>query len=250
MKHALNVLAGLAVALAGGLAQASGDFEGEVDMTMTTNNGKTLPMQYFVKGHRMRVKTTTGNNNDQKSFSGSAIFDWQTNQMTMLMDQQKMYMVNQLHPEKWKYDSNGKHFKITDSGNSEAILGHTCEEWDYTSDDANGKVWLASGIGNWWGTEMAAHANKLPADQKALVNLAISKKLFPMKWETDDPSGKVKNTGVVTKVEAKSLDDSFFEPPSDYQKFDMGSMLGNGAANTGSSSGQDALSGVKPKLPF
>jgi hypothetical protein len=250
MKNLLKFFLGLAVALGVGWAQA-GDFEGEVDMTMTTNNDKTLPIQYFVKGHKARTKTTvTG---EKGSFSGSSIYDWQTNQIIILMDSQKMYMVSQVHPEKWHYQNNNN-YKITDTGKSENILGHDAEEWDWTSDNDNGKVWLTTGIGSWWGSQMAAQANKLPPDQRALVSMVVSKKLFPMKWETDDKSGKMRNSAVVTKVEAKSLGDDMFEPPSDYKKFDMGNMFGNAASNSaqssGSSSGQDALSGVKANLPF
>ncbi len=251
MKCFLKVFLGLAVALGTGFAQA-GDFEGEVDMTMTTNNGKTLPIQYFVKGHRARTQITISN--EKGSFSGGSIYDWQTNQITMLMDKQKMYTVSQVHPEKWNYDGNSKHFKVTDTGSTETILGHSCEEWDYTSDDNNGKIWLTPGIGNWWGSEMAAQANKLPSDQRALVNLVVSKKLFPMKWETDDKSGKIKNTGTVTKVEAKSLGDDFFEPPPDYKKFDMGNMFNSANPSAGSpnsSGNQDPVgSALKSKLPF
>lgn len=248
MKGFFGVLLGLVLAFSAGRVLASGDFEGEVDMTVTTSNGKTLPIQYFVKGHRARTQMTV--TSDKGTFSGGSIFDWKTNQMTMLMDKQKMYTVSQVHPEKWNYNNNDKHFKVTDSGNSETILGHTCEEWDYTSDDNNGKVWLAPGIGNWWGAEMAAQANKLPQDQKAMVNMVLSKKLFPMKWESDDKSGKAKNSGTVTKVEAKSLGDDMFEPPSDYKKLDMGSMF-NGAGASNSSGNQDAVgNALKSKLPF
>jgi hypothetical protein len=252
MNNLLKAILGFAVALAAGWAQAAGDFEGEVDMTMTTNNGKTLPIQYFVKGHKARTMTSV---TDKKmSYTGSAIYDWQTNQIIMLMDQQKMYMVNQVHPEKWHYDNNNKHFKVTDTGKSENILGRTAEEWDYTSDDDNGKVWLTPGIGNWWGSEMAAQADKLPPDQRALVNMVVSKKLFPMKWETDDKSGKVRNSAVVTKVEAKSLGDDMFEPPSDYKKFDMGNLFNGSNQSAGSNDSSkktDALGdALKSKLPF
>jgi len=235
---------GLTVALSAGWAQASGSFEGEVDMKMTTHNGKTMSMQYFVKGNKALSKMDS----EDGKFSGSGIYNLQTKQMTIIMDKQKMYMVSQLHPEKFQYDNN-KHFKVTKTGKTETILGHTCQEWDYTSDDENGKVWLTPGIGNWWGTQMAAQSDKLPADQRAMVKMVVDQKLFPMKWESDDKSGNSRATGEVVKIEAKSLSSSLFEVPAGYKKFDMGAMMGEGSDGR-KSPGIDPLGAVKPKLPF
>ena len=220
-KSSLHRLMGLVVAFSAAGVYAAGSFEGEVDMKMTTHNGKTMMMDYFVKGHKMRTQMDS----DDGKFSGGAIYDVQTNQMIMVMDKQKMYMVSQLHPEKFHY-GNDKHFKLTKTGRTLSILGHSCQEWDYTSDDDNGKVWMASGIGNWWAEEMAAQADKMPSDQRALVKAAIEQKLFPLKWESDDKSGNEKSGMEAVKVEKKSLPSSMFAPPAGYKKFDMGSLLG------------------------
>jgi hypothetical protein len=245
----LGWMLGLAILFTGGRVMAAGSFEGEVDMKVNRMNTNDHVIKYFVKGHKGRFQMDS---NDGK-FSGSGIYDWQTNQTIMIMDKQKMYMVSQVHPEKFHY-GNDKHFKITKTGNSENILGYNCKEWDYTSDDGNGKIWFASGIGNWWANEMAAQADKLPSDQRALVETAIEQKLFPMKWETTDKSNSHRGSGEVVKIERQSLEDSFFEPPAGYKKFDMGNLFGGGASNQSggqdSSQNKDLLSGVKPKLPF
>src|SRR5579872_4964141 len=248
-KNKMAWLMGLAMLLAGGRVMAAGNFEGEVDMKINKLNTNGHLIQYFVKGHKARFQADSS---DGKS-SGSGIYDWQTNQIILLIDKQKMYMVSQTHPEKFHY-GNDKHFKITKTGNSENILGYDCQEWAYTSDDNNGKIWFASGIGNWWANQMAAQADKLPPDQRALVEVAVDQKLFPMKWETTDKSNSYRGGGEVVKVEKKSIDESFFEPPAGYKKFDMGSLFGGGAANQSgsqdSSENKDILSGVKSKLPF
>src|SRR5579871_3549425 len=149
--------------------------------------------------------------------------------MTIVMDKQKMYMVSHLHPEKLQAEAN-KHFKISKTGKTTEILGHTCQEWDYTSDDENGKVWMTPGIGSWWGNEMAGQSDRLPADQRAMVQTVMAQKLFPMKWESDDKSGNAMGSGEVTRIEKKSLDSSLFEVPAGYKKMEMPSF---GGADTG-----------------
>jgi len=240
-KAALSIL--LAWGLGTGLSRA-GEFEGEVDMKMThADSDKTMMIQYFVKGHKMRTQM------ESKEGMVGGIFDWQTHEMIILMDSQKMYMVSDLHPEQFVYGKD-HHFKITKTGETQEILGYTCREYDYESDNGKGKVWLAPGIGSWWGTEMAAQANKLPPDQRAMVGMVVAQKLFPMKSETMDQSGNAKAEMEVVKVDKKSLDPSLFEVPEGYKKLDMGAMMNQTSGGSNPSSGSDPLSGVKPKLPF
>src|SRR5690349_19740651 len=97
--------------------KAAGDFEGEVDMKMSrSNSDKSVMMQYFVKGHKIRTQTESS---DSK-YSGGAIMDLQTHQLIMVMDKQKMYMVSQTHPEKFHYGQD-KHFKMHNTGKTETI---------------------------------------------------------------------------------------------------------------------------------
>jgi outer membrane lipoprotein-sorting protein len=245
MKSVLKVLMGLILVLATGAVRAAGNFEGEVDMKITRGGSdQPMTMQYFVKGHKMRTEIQ-----GKEGMTGGGIFDWQTHEMIILMDKQKMYMVSELDPAKMAYGKD-HHFKITKTGETQDILGYTCREYDYESDNGNGKVWLASGIGSWWGTEMAAQANKLPPDQRAMVSMVVAQKLFPMKTETMDKSGNAKSEMEVTKVDKKSLSSSLFEVPDGYRKLDMGAMMGQTSGGSNPSGGGDPLSGVKPKLPF
>jgi len=246
MKRIVGLSMGLVLMLAAGSVKASGSFEGEVDMKMTHDNAdKSTIMQYYVKGHRMRTQVE-----GKDGYSGGGIYDWQSHEMIVIMDKQKMYMVSQLHPEKFTYGKD-HHFKMTKTGNTQEILGYNCREYDYTSDDNNGKIWFASGIGNWWGAEMAAQSDKLPPEQRAIVSMVVAQKLFPMKFETTDKSGKVKGGMEVVKVEKKSVSSNLFEVPAGYKKFDMDKMMGgHGGGSQDHPGNGDLLSGVKPKLPF
>lgn len=213
MKNMIKLVLGLALVLSAGWVQAAESFEGELDMKITAPRGKTVTVQYFVKGHKARTMVTT----EDEKFSGGGIYDWQAKQMTIILDQQKMYMVGQVHPEKYQSEYD-KHLKVTKTDKTLVILGHKCQEWDYTSENDNGKVWMTPGIGSWWGSQMAAQSDKVPSDQKALVKLVVEQKLFPMKWETADKSGKPLGSGEVTKIEKKSLSSSLFQPPAGYKK--------------------------------
>ena len=244
MKNAIKVLMGLVLALAAVGAKAAGSFEGEVDMKMShMNAGETSDLKYFIKGHKVRTQMEAKN-----GYNGSGIFDWKTDQMTLLMDKQKMYMVSQLHPEKFSYGKD-HHFKMTKTSRSENILGYNCRQWVYKSDQGNGKVWFTTGIGSWWGAEMVAQSEKIPSEQKALVSMVVSQKLFPMKWEMDEKSGNPKSGMEVVKVEKRSLSPGLFEVPAGYKKFDMGAVMSRGSGGE-NSSGVDPLSAVKSKLPF
>ena len=209
---------GLAILLALGPAalKAAGTFEGEVDMKMSTTGGdKTYLMNYFVKGHKLRTQMDSPDG----KFSGGSIFDFKNHILITVMDKQKMYTENKLHPENYGKGKDN-HFKMHKTGNSETILGYSCQEWDYESDNSHGKIWFAQGIGDWWGSSMAAQSKNLDSSQKALVNMVVSKKMFPMKYEFDNESGKGATMEVV-KVEKKSLDSSLFEVPAGYKKIQM-----------------------------
>jgi Domain of unknown function (DUF4412) len=207
----------LAVLLAAGGAWASG-FEGEVDMNMKGNghNGEKAPViRYFVKGHKLRTQIDDSGHD----FSAVGIIDLKTHEMIMLMEKQRMYMVHQIHPEKWENEED-RHFKMVETGHTQRILGYACREWDYTSDKDRGRVWFASGLGAWWGTQMASQNEKLSPSQKLLVRVVLDKKLFPMKWESISPSGEVTSSMEVVKVERKALSSGLFSIPPGYKKFD------------------------------
>jgi len=233
----LGWLLGLAVMLTGSRVMAAGEFEGELDMKMSSGNAeKSMVMQYFVKGHKMRSQASS----EDGKFSGGAIIDFQTHQMIMVMDKQKMYMVSKLNSEAFT-PKKDNHFKITKTGNTQTILGYSCREWDYTSDDNSGKMWFASGIGNWWANSMAAQSKNLTSDQKAMVNLVLSEKLFPMKWESTGKDGNVRGSSEVVKIEKKSLDSSLFSPPAGYKKFNMPDFGGMGDGSGKKPSKEDLM---------
>ena len=213
---------GLAALRSAGRCLAGG-FEGQVDMKMTQgNSGKSTAMSYYVKGNKIRVEI---DNSDGEAL-GSGIMDLKTHQYIAVMDKQKMYMVSQLHPEKFSYGKD-HHFKMNKTGRSEKILGYSCQEWDYTSDEGSGKIWFAKGIGNWWGTSMAAQSDKLSPSQKAMVKMVLSEKLFPMKYEFSKKSGEADGTMEVTRIEKKSLSSGMFKPPAGYKKMEMPSLGGS-----------------------
>jgi hypothetical protein len=227
----------LALSLAAGNSLwAFGAFEGEVDMELKVmGHDKTAPMKYFVKGHKLRTQMDSPDG----KFSGGTIFDFEDHELITVMDKQKMYTVSKIHPEDFKPGAD-HHFKMHKAGNSETILGYSCEEWDYESDMDNGKIWFAQGFGNWWANSMASQKTHLDASQRAILNMVISKKMFPMKYEMNNKDGHSATMEVV-KIEKRSLDPSLFEAPAGYKKLDMGAFGGMGDGSGKKPSKEDIM---------
>jgi hypothetical protein len=216
----------LGVLLTAGRSMAFGDFEGQVDMKMThKGSDKVTDMKYLVKGSKLRMQVESA----ESKYKVATIMDMKKHQLITVMDDKKMYMVTDIHPEKFAGPKKDHHFSIKKTGNSETILGHDCQEWDYSSDDSSGKIWFTKGLGNWWGNSMAAQSDKLPSDQKAMVKTMLSEKLFPMKYQFNDKSGTATGTMEVTNIEKKSLSSDLFEPPAGYKKVSVPSFGGDGS---------------------
>ena len=221
-----GLVLGLGALLTVGRVMAFGDFEGQVDMKMThKGSDKSNSIQYLVKGSKLRMQMEGA----ESKYKVGSIMDMKKHQVITIMDDKKMYMVTDIHPEKFTGPKKDHHFSIKKTGHSEIILGYSCQEWDYSSDDSSGKMWFAKGIGNWWGNAMASQSDKLPSDQKAMVKTMLSEKLFPMKYQFNDKAGNPTAMMEVTNIEKKSLSSSLFEVPAGYKKMDMPSFGGDGS---------------------
>lgn len=206
-------------------AFCAGSFQGIVSYEMTSGD-KTTNLDYYIKGHKVRLIMKI-NGKDQAS-----IVDWDAMKIYVLMDKNKMYMTTDMpNPEKISADKNGK---FSDTGETEKILGHTCEKYIYTRDNWNTETWLAKGMGYF-----SSSVSGQNGSEASWLQLAKAKGLFPLKSITKDKDGKIKSTMTATQVQAQSLADSLFQVPQGYKsmnlpKIDMGQTLGNS---------------VQPKIP-
>lgn len=200
--------------LTAGPVKAAGSFEGEVDYTIHSKNGD-IETAYFIKGHKMRSDT------EMKGHKAGIIMDWTAKTMTMLMDEQKMYMKHDLpKPDKARAEAEGKFYK---TGKTQVILGHKCAEWIYETDHNKTSMWLASGMGNFGGMQGGTGEGG-QGKSSAWEEMAKSKGLFPLKVVTTKKDGSEEMNMEATKVEEKNLSSSLFEIPAGYRN--MSDMMG------------------------
>jgi hypothetical protein len=227
------LLAGVAPAGVG----AQNAFEGVVHMTMTAAKGQPpADMTQMVKGTKSRHEMKMGGQ------TSVMIMDMGAGTMTVLIPPQRMYMTMNLKqtgdalkgltpPGAARSGAPGvppAPPKITATGKTEVIAGHTCEHYAM-GEPQQFDVCAAKGLGHFLmggapagpmggiGGGMAAAA--LPPGWSDAVK-AFADGFFPMKMERVE-GGKRETMLQVTKVEPKPLDDSLFAPPPDYKEMKL-----------------------------
>jgi hypothetical protein len=218
---------------------SAASFEGKVTFRITSGRDKPVDMTYNIKGDKIRMETA-----GQKEVGGM-IMDTGKREMTIIMDEQKTYMVMAL--PQGAADAIAKQnedVKLEKTNETEKILGYTATK--YISTEKNGtetELWLAEGLGTF-----ATFTNQNPmgrgrgAAPKAWERALEGKELFPLRVvgrekgspraekgkSADKAKGKGGNESFrmeVTAIDKKSLPDTLFTPPAGYQKFDMGGMM-------------------------
>jgi len=203
-------------------------FEGVVSYQVTTDKG-TMDMTQSYKGGKVRTETR----------GATMLTDPQAGTQTMIMDQQKMYMVMDLKDMAerakgmMKNKSDTASPKITAEGTHETIAGKTCDNYLVVT-QVTREICVAKGMGN---IMMAGGGGMGPGgqggpgmDPGAVIHpeyAAFFKEgFFPLKLsDVEGTNKKVKL--LATKVEAKSLDASLFEVPAGYTEFKMPTMPGH-----------------------
>ena len=248
----LLTLSILIAALPAIMPAAPKSFEGKVRILMTTGN-KAVNMTQIIKGTMMRVETEI----DPRQ-SMAMIVDMDKRETTMLMAENKMYMVMKM-PEVTKAAQ--EHAQKSDmqvelTNETETILGHKCRKMIVRSKEGVTEAWGAEGIGTFMmggsgptggrGGMMGRGAASSPAWESVLAE----KGFYPLRLVTRNPAGKE-----TLRMEAKEIDtstppDSAFLPPPDYQKFEMPVFpgMGGGAGQTDTPAAEGSKSRV-PLLP-
>lgn len=212
-----------------------GNFEGVIAMQMKGREDKVMNMTYYVKGERARVEMQTG----EPMGSGVMLWDMPNGKMTMLIPAQKMYitmdvkrMGEDIKAARGKDDETHdvKFPKLTATGKTETIAGHTCEHY-LMGDKQEVDMCVAKGLGYFGMGNQAGGMGMLK-------NLVFSPKLlaeaaahpewvkfleggaFPLKLTVTE-NGKPGMTMEATKIEQKKLDDSLFTVPPDYREQKM-----------------------------
>jgi Domain of unknown function (DUF4412) len=229
-----------AVRLAGPLAlsalctlpAAAQGFEGTVSWQM---GERAMEMNQSYKGTQVRNEMT-----GQGGRQGVMIMDMGARTMTMIMPERKMYMTMNMDAMKAEMDDMNheehKLPKLTDTGKSETIAGKSCEVYRLATEEGKPdtmELCAAKGMGFFMGGARGP-MSRGNTNASIAVDLAGSPEFakmykdgfFPLRISRLE-NGQVKTEMIATKVEAKSLDASLFQVPSDYTEMKMPAGMGN-----------------------
>jgi Domain of unknown function (DUF4412) len=202
----------------------SQSFEGEIVMKITNKDqDKPQTIDYYCKGNKIRFESKA---KDDENEGGAMILDTKDYNSIILIPSQKMYMSYSYKnmfgagsdslKNKIQTEMDKGNIKIT--GKTKDINGFSCEQWTFKADDGtSGEAWMTKGIRNFFFFSNPMRPGNEPDWQKKLTNEGY----FPMEVTTNDKDGNLESKMEVTSIEKKSLDESLFNPPSDYKKFDM-----------------------------
>lgn len=217
--------------LAATTATLASAFEGKIEMKMTSSQSKEeMPTTYFLKGTHMRMEMATPPDKHNKEGGKFAvIINMETRESIMLMDKDKMYMVNKIpepSAEKTAEKSSAPEFKPT--GRKEKIAGYDAEEYVGIS----GKKYIEMWVTKEFGKVIMANQGKggpmggKPKDSaSAWQKFAEQNDFFALRTIIRAKEGGPEEMRMeVTKIDKGPLADSLFLPPADYQKFEMPSM--------------------------
>jgi len=179
-------------------------FQGKVVFNVETDGQKQV-MDYYAKDKKFRMEVP-----DQ---GGYILFDSQTMNMYIVMDEQKMYMVSSMNSS-----STGSAGSITKTGETKKILGYDCEKFMFVQDGSKGESWMTKDLGSFM---FFGQSQKEIADwQKEILDEGY----FPLQVTEYDDNGKVESAYNVVEVTPQELSSDMFAVPSSYQKLDMMNM--------------------------
>ncbi len=194
---------------------AAPSFEGNISMTVSGSDGKTIPITYKMKDGKIRIDQSTPNG-DQIAM----VLDMSAQKMLMIMSSRRMYMerdfdasagVNKAMAE--------KHATVTRTGRMETIAGYKCEHVTIANDDGSTDACVTSDLGAAF--RMPMGGSPMAPPNEPAWSTQLGRGVFPLKVTKGNDV-----VMVVTNIEKKPVDAALFAPPDGFQKFTMPAMPG------------------------
>lgn len=228
MKPLLRLFAVSTLVLAALSSYAADAFEGKISLAMSGDKkGRSQNLDYSIKGKKLRMDINAEGN------QVATILDMDKMEMTMLMSDQKMYMV---HPIKKPVEQAAEkvaqsNAAIEVTGKTETILGYKCNQVLIKDKGTITECWLAEGLGAFQGLGSGQggggmFGGKKSANAAKWEEALKGKEGFPLRVVSRDAKGKEVYKMEATKIEPGKLPDSLFLPPEGYEKFQMPSLGG------------------------
>jgi hypothetical protein len=224
MKTLLRLL------IIGGLLSASSvlslasAFEGKVSLSMSSGKGRPQVINYAIKGSSLRMEI------EAEGKTMAQILDLEKQEMIMLMPEEEMYMVMPFKEavKKVMEEEDLKQNNLEKTGRTETILGYKCEEYVSKEKNTTTEIWIAEGLGTFMG--ISGGGNPMMGGGRARgaawENALKGKPGFPLRVVSRDAKSKETFKMEVTKIEPARLPASLFQPPANWERFQMPDLGG------------------------
>ncbi len=194
-------------------------FEGKVTFK-TDDDGKEQLITYLMKGTKFRIEPSEG----KDAGGGAMIFDSETQIITILMNEQKMYMEMPINNSKYTSrveDNSEKPEYFAKTAEAKTILGNTCDRFDFKDKNKRGVAWMTKDLGPFMFMSDPKDMKNSQSDwQREIMGAGY----FPLLVKEEDSPGELKTVFEVTELEAIELDDELFSVPAGFNKFTMPNM--------------------------
>lgn len=215
-----------AIALVAPAVLSAADFEGVVQMNMTGSHDRTMPLTFSMKSGLTRIDMEPA-----PGMTAAAIMDPVKQEVTMVMPQQRMYMVQPLSggpaapmdAAKEKYGD----AQLEKTNEHEKILGYDTTKYVAKTKDGTTAAWMTDQLGTFMGLggggPMGGHRGAAPG--RGWEELFKGKQAFPLRVVTTSANGRETFKLEATAIDKKTLPASLFQPPADFRKLDLGAMM-------------------------
>jgi len=240
-------------------------FEGEIDATFKKSGPAAEPASVaaLIKSGKFRFdipeKLGEGAAARMLGPKAYAIFDSGAKKVSVVSDTRKQVIVIDMDRSAEKLKSLGSRGepgvgapqgpppKITKTGKTETVAGHSCEDWDISSDHREGTACVAHEGISWFSLPAAV----IPAERAWMLEL-LDGKHFPLRFVSYGKDGTTEETRLeITKLDKRSLPDSTFQYPPEYRVMDLDQMFQAFGGMPGGMGGgaPPGASGMPPGLP-
>jgi hypothetical protein len=247
-------------------------FEGEIDAQFTKGKSAETPtaVSALLKTGKFRfdIPEKLTESKDVQHFFGPkayGVFDSTAKKLSLVSDTKKEVLVIDMNKSGERFNDvshrrpspaskpEERERKIDKTGRFETVAGRQCEDWDVSSDHREATVCVAHDGISWFSLPVAA----LPTEHAWALEL-MDGKHFPMKFVGYDKDAMTEDSRFeITKMEKKSVPDSAFQGPADFQVMDLdqlmqslagmrGAMAGAMGAGPGVNAGLTGATGATP----
>lgn len=194
-------------------------FEGTYTMVFSQGRDK-MPISIWTKDNHIRMEVQA------KEAPGVMVMRGGMEKMLMIMPEQRMYMEMPTPKDMGDAAQNEApkegEMPFEKTGETKEILGYTAHEFVYEEGNERLVIWATEEIGSM----PFARNPMMKGYADAMRKITGLSSFFPLEM-TGYEKGSEKYKMAVTKVDAKELEDSLFEPPAGYMRMSMpGGMPG------------------------